>query len=508
MQRQTRTAENASAHNSNNQEVRNSSIKGFNGKSPIQGYFIGQATLTTDASALHGQDRQADNSFRDPADLNSLAVSDKNPTAHNSLKISEDGLIAIENVDGDRQAKVFFADSKVIEKSNKQLLKVGSKYILKVKQTRVLALMAANGKTQILDAVEPVVNPDTGKKSTPKKVAARVPAMPSGDNVNVSATCIAVAEAIINAKYGVGGTASLKLSASKMGLKTPIEQTQWGACVAEAMTLGGKRKSGAVNQDAIARAYGLFLQANPVGAAKVAKKLGINEFANPKVGEAFISESVGMPGAAGIQNWLVDPTGATSTDLMTADASVRGGQKRTGWGNHMGAVVAESAGNKITLENYARSGEDDGLVDTDPIFYFAMYGPASNPAQTWHAVWSSGAAPIANAVTATVQRKTPESEPVIAAPIQRSVGNSESSTTSTESPEIPANVNVHTESSKATDMGALAFAQGTDVHFAPGQYQPDTTEGQKLIGHELHHVKQQAEGRVKATAQLKGKKHK
>ena len=66
------------------------------------------------------------------------------------------------------------------------------------------------------------------------------------------------------------------------------------------------------------------------------------------------------------------------------------------------------------------------------------------------------------------------------------------------------NVNIHTNSSQATQMKALAFAQGNDVHFAPGQYDPGSQKGQELIGHELTHVKQQAQGRVQPTTQAKG----
>lgn len=64
-------------------------------------------------------------------------------------------------------------------------------------------------------------------------------------------------------------------------------------------------------------------------------------------------------------------------------------------------------------------------------------------------------------------------------------------------------VRVH-EGAQAPAMGALAYTQGTDVHFAPGQYQPGSAKGQELIGHELAHVVQQSEGRVAATTQLKG----
>lgn len=64
-------------------------------------------------------------------------------------------------------------------------------------------------------------------------------------------------------------------------------------------------------------------------------------------------------------------------------------------------------------------------------------------------------------------------------------------------------VRVH-ESPHAAAMGALAFTQGTDIHFAPGQYAPGSQRGQELLGHELTHVVQQSQGRVRATAQAKG----
>lgn len=63
-------------------------------------------------------------------------------------------------------------------------------------------------------------------------------------------------------------------------------------------------------------------------------------------------------------------------------------------------------------------------------------------------------------------------------------------------------VRVH-EGPQASAVGALAFTQGTEIHFAPGQYDPDSQRGQELLGHELAHVVQQAQGRVVATAQAK-----
>ena len=65
-------------------------------------------------------------------------------------------------------------------------------------------------------------------------------------------------------------------------------------------------------------------------------------------------------------------------------------------------------------------------------------------------------------------------------------------------------VKVHADSSKAPEVGALAYTQGTDIHFAPGQYQPDTGKGQQLLGHELTHVVQQSEGKVQPTTEVAG----
>ena len=55
-------------------------------------------------------------------------------------------------------------------------------------------------------------------------------------------------------------------------------------------------------------------------------------------------------------------------------------------------------------------------------------------------------------------------------------------------------------------LGAHAFAQGNQVHFAPGKYNPTSQSGQKLLGHELTHVVQQRQGRVSPTTQLKDAK--
>jgi len=56
-------------------------------------------------------------------------------------------------------------------------------------------------------------------------------------------------------------------------------------------------------------------------------------------------------------------------------------------------------------------------------------------------------------------------------------------------------VRVHV-GSDAASIGAIAFTWGSDIHFAPGQYNPHTQQGQMLLAHELVHVVQQRAGRV------------
>lgn len=56
-------------------------------------------------------------------------------------------------------------------------------------------------------------------------------------------------------------------------------------------------------------------------------------------------------------------------------------------------------------------------------------------------------------------------------------------------------VKVHYNSSQPAQLNALAYAQGTDIHIAPGQEQH--------LPHEAWHVAQQKQGRVEATTQMK-----
>ncbi|MHB1354886.1 MAG: eCIS core domain-containing protein [Anaerolineae bacterium] len=59
-----------------------------------------------------------------------------------------------------------------------------------------------------------------------------------------------------------------------------------------------------------------------------------------------------------------------------------------------------------------------------------------------------------------------------------------------------AGVRVHNDDTSdhlAGQLGARAFAVGSDVFFAANEYQPATTDGQRVIAHELAHVMQDSD---------------
>lgn len=59
-------------------------------------------------------------------------------------------------------------------------------------------------------------------------------------------------------------------------------------------------------------------------------------------------------------------------------------------------------------------------------------------------------------------------------------------------------VNIHTDQQAAAmnrELGAQAFTHGKDIYFNNGKFNPETTDGKKLLAHELTHVVQQSDKR-------------
>ncbi|HYJ38793.1 MAG TPA: DUF4157 domain-containing protein [Chitinophagaceae bacterium] len=61
------------------------------------------------------------------------------------------------------------------------------------------------------------------------------------------------------------------------------------------------------------------------------------------------------------------------------------------------------------------------------------------------------------------------------------------------------NVSIHTDQESIAmnkELGAQAFTHGRDIYFNSGKYNPENTEGKKLLAHELTHVVQQTSSKV------------
>lgn len=60
------------------------------------------------------------------------------------------------------------------------------------------------------------------------------------------------------------------------------------------------------------------------------------------------------------------------------------------------------------------------------------------------------------------------------------------------------------EGARSKALGAQAYTQGNEIHFAPGEYQPHTKSGQTLLGHELAHIVHQSQNHIPATTRIHG----
>ncbi len=127
-------------------------------------------------------------------------------------------------------------------------------------------------------------------------------------------------------------------------------------------------------RDTIAQDYSTMIHGEH--GDEVARKLGINEYAAPEVGDSFVTFSTGAKRADGVIDF-------SSENHDKIDAN---------WGQHWGGVVAMSGGDWITLENYDRKPEDKGNQDaasknaSETRAFFQMYGAG---AQSWHAVMNA-----------------------------------------------------------------------------------------------------------------------
>jgi hypothetical protein len=344
------------------------------------------------------------------------------------LRVSEDGRMAIEETDlSARQPKVFYAETAVWQASNPLLTQ--SQYELYADRADAITVTIPGQVPHRLDRVMARVRVAAGG-------GARA-ADEQGLGLDVDQDCIMVATAIIgqpppqtlretvvaggqaaSRDYGEYRTATAMLAWAKA--QTTSAQA-WPTTWWELITKGAASRAtrlmlaefqatvgGGPGMQEIAKQYARLQRKHPRRAERVAAALGVNVHAQPAVGQAFESYQLGLPDnfrAGPGPDWEADPTGATKASLTTQAGAI---MQRHGWGQHIGAVIAESAGNRMTLQNYARSHER-GTMLPGPDYYFQMYGPPTKPDQTWHHAWTAGARaaqlpPVKNAVTVIVRQ--------------------------------------------------------------------------------------------------------
>ena len=352
----------------------------------VQGYHrISSADFTAQQVGADGQERFAgqepsagsESYLRQDGTTNIVA---KTLATVGALRVSSDGMLAIEDsTGGDRQAKTFFIDSSLIAGANAQLKAVKSTY-------------------QLIPAGGSITVPDRTKQlhTLVQVVAQNVKNESSGDDCSGSVNCDEMAGQV------AGWGADYNKRAHLQNVTPPDWKNEEGHRVAAYIVeyarspnlmdkMKGKTKeqrAGAASdyktpssassstaillalnpkRNEIAKAYGKM---SPADKAQVAQDLGINEGADPAVGEALVTFS----------------TGAKENGVVKDHES--GNNVAAKWGQHWGGVVAKSGSDYVTLENYDRKTEDKtrGAGASNPTSetrgFFQMYG--AGPGQTWH----------------------------------------------------------------------------------------------------------------------------
>ena len=119
------------------------------------------------------------------------------------------------------------------------------------------------------------------------------------------------------------------------------------------------------------------------------------------------------------------------------------------------------------------------------------------------------------------ERESDLSQPVQSKPTFQGLSQTLSSPLSGDGKPLPKSVRQKMETAFDTDfsavriyegstpaaMGAIAYTQGSHIHFAPGEYRPTHPQGLQLLGHELAHVVQQRTGRVLGAASINTDSH-
>lgn len=222
-----------------------------------------------------------------------------------SLKIAKTGDFAIENV---KEPKAFFASDKKLEEANKHLIATHSAYELQTQG----ASIKINENPLLQTLPRNRVTDTEGLKTTSLH------------------RCNEMASRVMGLHYQQGATR--KFTEGKVE-DSNLENLQ------------KQILSELFKDPSFVKAYGSLDEKERLA---LSAATGINEFANPEIGEAFQIKSLG-------------------------EQTAEGGE----WNYHWAGVVAKSASDYVTLENYNRNDKVDyggKGEDKDTHWFFQMYG--------------------------------------------------------------------------------------------------------------------------------------
>ena len=250
-----------------------------------------------------------------------------------SLRVSSDNKMAVEDSDlTNRQPKVFFTTKAVIQASNQSLLQVNSQFSL-VEGGKTVKILPDRQTVETLYEVTPLFNngsPDLAPQNC-NAMGAAVGGKKSDDLVRKDEDAFDLAKSL-------APNASYEFDEAWKNPKIDIDPFR--------------------NQ--VAKEY--------ISNRKSAKGKNMNQYAMPNVGETYMINTIGTGTNIGGKQRVRDYQTNKDLDL--------------GWSFHFGGVVAQSGGDRITLENYARG--DNRGDNADPRWYFQMYGTKKK--QTYHEV--------------------------------------------------------------------------------------------------------------------------
>jgi hypothetical protein len=243
------------------------------------------------------------------------------------LRVSDDNTMAIEDSDlGQRQPKVFYATTQVVNAANAELHRLNSNILLQPGANNLSILTGWTATEQLVE-VTPRYNGGTADNAPQNcdEMAARVLGIGSGELVRDAGTLASTSA------WRIGGISEERYRELYNDRRITTEELE----------------------NYQARRYVRNRDAGEV------RRRQANENARPAVGDAFVIGTIGHG---------TDQGGGISRVRDLAS----GLNRDVSWSFHFGGVVAQSGGDRITLENYARG--DDRRANADPRWYFQMYG--------------------------------------------------------------------------------------------------------------------------------------